>query len=254
MILLIDWGNSFLKFVLTQAPFAEVCELGFWQNSQTIEVGRVETIEQLKAELPDSINLVLVSSVRSEADNQALKSLIEGISKNIFFAKTSRQACGVSCAYDKPEQLGIDRWLNTLAASSYANSVGVISLGTAITLDIVKDKQHLGGHILPNKLLMLKSLGMTAQVKAKFKPISKASRLLGQSTSDCVNRAIEQAINAYISHTMSQLEKEYAINQWIITGGGANLDVLIEQNQTNIVHHSRLIFEGLTLIYNDSLG
>lgn len=53
--------------------------------------------------------------------------------------------------YQKPEQLGVDRWFNMIAAADRcADAFTVVSLGTAITIDLVDDTHHhLGGWILP---------------------------------------------------------------------------------------------------------
>lgn len=79
--------------------------------------------------------------------------------------KTSGQAFGVQCAYKNYQTLGIDRWLAVLGAVAQypGKNVIVVDAGTATTVDFVtKDKQHLGGWIVPGLELMTSSIAQRA--------------------------------------------------------------------------------------------
>lgn len=58
---------------------------------------------------------------------------------------------GVINGYERPGQLGVDRWLALIgAADRVVGDCIVIDAGSAITLDLLRaDGQHLGGAILP---------------------------------------------------------------------------------------------------------
>ena len=76
------------------------------------------------------------------------------------FALVTPTLGGVRCGYRQPEQLGIDRWLATVAAWRQAQvATVVVGAGTAITVDFVAaDGSHLGGYIAPGLALLAAAL------------------------------------------------------------------------------------------------
>ena len=76
------------------------------------------------------------------------------------FAVVTPTLGGVRCGYRQPEQLGIDRWLATVAAWRQARAATVVvGAGTAITVDFVAaDGRHLGGYIAPGLALLAAAL------------------------------------------------------------------------------------------------
>src|SRR5207253_4489484 len=70
----------------------------------------------------------------------------------IEFIQTSDHALGINNGYQNPQQLGVDRWLNLIAAKKYfpEKNLAIFSCGTCITLDVLTlEGQHLGGLIVP---------------------------------------------------------------------------------------------------------
>ena len=85
--------------------------------------------------------------------------------------RTTRFAAGVTCGYEDPTRLGVDRWLSVLAARQLSKRPFiVIGLGTAGTLDFVDaDGVHKGGFIVPGLRLMTEALfAGTADVHVDF--------------------------------------------------------------------------------------
>ena len=76
------------------------------------------------------------------------------------FAVVTPTLGGVRCGYRQPEQLGIDRWLATVAAWRQTRTATVVvAAGTAITVDFVAaDGRHLGGYIAPGLALLAAAL------------------------------------------------------------------------------------------------
>ena len=76
------------------------------------------------------------------------------------FAVVTPALGGVSCGYRQPEQLGIDRWLASVAAWRQARTATVVvGAGTAITVDFVAaDGRHRGGYIAPGLALLAAAL------------------------------------------------------------------------------------------------
>lgn len=69
---------------------------------------------------------------------------------------------GLKIKYANPKELGADRIATALGASSHLpeENLIVVSLGTAITFDaITKNKEYLGGAIIPGMKMSMQSLG-----------------------------------------------------------------------------------------------
>jgi type III pantothenate kinase len=76
------------------------------------------------------------------------------------WAVAKRRECGVTNAYGKPEQLGVDRWAALIGAWSIVRGPClVVTAGTATTADVLRsDGTFAGGAILPGLDLMKRSL------------------------------------------------------------------------------------------------
>ena len=77
--------------------------------------------------------------------------LAEKFGERVTRFKSEARAGGVVNGYERPAQLGVDRWLAMIGAAGLVNGdCLVIDAGSAITLDLLRaDGQHLGGAILP---------------------------------------------------------------------------------------------------------
>ena len=84
------------------------------------------------------------------------------------FASVASRLQGVRCGYRQPRQLGVDRWLATVAAwRKVRRATVVVDAGTAATIDFVyADGRHEGGYIVPGLRLMRRALASdTADVR-----------------------------------------------------------------------------------------
>ncbi len=265
MYLLIDWGNTRLKYLVVTT----LSKLADQQSSFAPEIAQSpeDLIKRVEyAGTKDSISQVLIASVRSDDDNQRLFDELNQAHLVFFMAETAQKACGIECAYQQPEFLGIDRWLAIIAGSQSGQTVGIIDIGSAITLDVVNSRGlHLGGQILPGERLLKNSLLNTANVKAENHFVDSIQFELGQSTNDCVNFGIEQMILGYLIQGISQSSQKHGVDQWLITGGDgehwqkllikrgvlaqqANIQVNI---QANIQYRPAMVFQGLAQLYLD---
>ena len=255
MYLLIDWGNTWLKYLT-------VTDLRELEDQKQIFVPKTanspqDLIKQYEKSIENKKQVkVLIASVRSDDDNKRLYSELDKVGLDFYVAKTSKTACGIECAYRNPELLGIDRWLAIVAGYQNNLNVGIIDIGSAITLDIVNSKaQHLGGHILPGKRLLKDSLLNTANVKAEPSIKIGGQFELGRSTSECVDFGIEQMISGYFIQTINQASKKYKVDKWLVTGGDSDywLNLLSntgrQSQRSQFLHCPGLVFRGLAKLY-----
>ncbi len=211
----IDIGNSRIKLWLCEGLKVIASHAVWHQQSLTI----------LWTDLPTAfyqpIDFIGVSSVLGDLVNQQLIEICVSLWQVVpSFATTDFTSLGVKCAYDEPNLLGIDRWLNVLAVAR-KQPVCVVSCGTALTIDVVNNNQHLGGYILPGMKLQLSSLVQGTQ-RVRPHAIKQTSLALGKSTSEAVYHGILFMSIAAIekAYTRATLMSDQRVGL-VLTGGDA---------------------------------
>ncbi len=152
--------------------------------------------------------------------------------------------------YERPEQVGIDRLLNALAASCRANGRGaiVVDFGTTISMTVVSpDGAFLGGAIASGLSCAAAGLAASAPV---LPPVRLRERppFLGRTTEAGLQAGVYWQMVGGVSRILSGLASELAYSPWIYaTGGDAPLFVpaIREIHQTV----PDLALEGLRIAY-----
>ena len=234
MKLLIDSGN-------TKCKFATVID---------------NTVENLESEVVlsklNSFVEIIYSDVANSAELQALLQKVNTNKTKVTRVQVTKEAFGITCAYESFQTLGIDRWLAIIAAEQLfpAKNLIIVDAGTAITVDILTaNRQHLGGWIVPGIKLMEKSI--TDKAPNVFTAPSVKSEVFGTSTpsaliNGCMNAALGLIEQARLQFETQTKDRSQPII--LITGGDAQ--ILSEHlKQTHIVNKS-LVFLGLARFSN----
>ncbi|AWL10919.1 Pantothenate kinase [Saliniradius amylolyticus] len=229
--LLLDVGNSRTKAAVLQ-------------KERIIMLGPVsdEDIGQLIAKSQSMVlaavgNPLLTDWIRKEAQRRRVQ-CIE--------ARVTAKAFGISCAYESPSALGIDRWLAILGAGCGRHrAYAVIDYGTAITCDFVDaERNHLGGWILPGVNSMRGALVQTTQNVAARK--TGWSRMeVGQNTMDCVDAGCLSAAQGIIYQAREFCRRHFADFEVILCGGDA--EQFWRKNPDVCDFQPDLIFKGMAL-------
>jgi type III pantothenate kinase len=151
MILAIDAGNSRVKW-------------GWHDGRGWSSVATVSLIEF--AASSDHINpfsathenpeRIVISNVAGEGAHQLLVNWTSIFEAEPLWLHGERERCGVTSRYERPEQLGPDRWAALVAARAlHGGPCLVVNAGTATTADVLSEMgEFLGGAILPGVELM----------------------------------------------------------------------------------------------------
>jgi len=252
MNLLIDWGNTFLKYMIFDTS------LDIESQLSTGKVKKTDSLNRLVSELSNicaknTISMAYISSVRKSLDNKQLSSILHKLKIGSTFVKTEKTVGHITCAYEKFETLGVDRWLTIVATQPSKKTIGIVDIGSAITLDVVgKNGQHLGGQIAPGKQLLLDSLKATDRVIVSEQLLDNDESLLGVSTNECVKFGVDQMIQGYLENSISEVTRHHQVEQWIFTGGGGEYwcKKLSESNNSNYSFDGLLVFKGLIKYIN----
>jgi type III pantothenate kinase len=141
---------------------------------------------------------------------------------DVFVISSYRQL-PVTVAVDRPELVGIDRLLNAVAAKS-STPVIIVSVGTAVTIDLVGGTgTFFGGAILPGPRLMAKSLTQNTAALPEIVLTEPASALPGQNTVEAIKTGVFWAVMSAING----LRASFAFEPRLEVGGTSQLPVVL---------------------------
>jgi len=245
MIILIDIGNSRTKYV----------ELVGGKLSSSLGLDNKDFRTTYFAKHFSRAKKVVVANVAKSALTTELEAWCDSQDISFIQVYSEQQKNSLVSAYEKPAQLGIDRWLALLAATHLYphQSVLIIDAGTATTVDLVASNgEHQGGWILAGiKALFNSILSHSTLVHAQSK--ASPSLAFGTNTTDNVNNACWAATLGMINQAISQAQQLGNIDHIVLTGGnGQVLTELLNADTTeqavltkNIQFIDNLIFYGL---------
>lgn len=172
MLLLIDAGNTKVKWALVPAAVHDLATLGQWSASGAVEHARIGELVELWRSYP--IGRVLLANVAGgavrEALEQALAATLGLQPVPVDWFASVAELAGVRNAYRNPAQLGCDRFAALIGARALypGQALVVANCGTATTVDALDaDGVFAGGMILPGLGLMAAALATnTAQLPA----------------------------------------------------------------------------------------
>ena len=163
-------------------------------------------------------SVVAVSCVRDDAYALELNEAFDSVSPDqLHFAASSAAFAGIRNAYEEPHRLGVDRWLALLAIKARGEeSAVIIDVGTACTIDIMDDGQHLGGYIFPGMALARDALVSNTD-KIRFSKHPDPSISPGTDTAGCVLSGVWLTLLATCQHVIDR----FPDSKVYLTGGSA---------------------------------
>jgi len=151
MILAIDAGNSRVKWGWHDGRG--------WSSLSTvslIEFAAANHDINPFAATHENPQQIVISNVAGEGAHQLLINWTRIFDAEPLWLKGEAERCGVTSRYERPDQLGPDRWAALVAARAlHSGACLVVNAGTATTADVLSaEGEFLGGLILPGVDLM----------------------------------------------------------------------------------------------------
>src|SRR3979490_816402 len=117
---------------------------------------------------------------------------------------------GTKALVDRPEEVGADRLVNTVAAHDrYKGPLIVGAFGTATTLaGVDQDGNYCGGVIAPGINLSLAALRLAA-AKLPSIPIRRTERVIGKDTVSCMQSGIYWGYIGLVEGLVSRIKTEF---------------------------------------------
>lgn len=237
MILLVDLGNSRLKWAL-----AVDGRVGDIHAADYRQSGFAECLQRQWRTYarPDCIGIAAVGAPAVLGDvSDVARRLWPGV--DIVQPLPVASTAGVVNAYHSPGKLGIDRWLALLAVRrAYPGRWCIVDCGTAITLDLLsEDGVHQGGLIAPGINLMKRALASGTEVLPLLE--SQAVLGLGVNTETAIGGGVLFAAIGLVEAALSR----YPGYRLLLCGGDAGL--LQGLLKVDAVVDAKLVLKGLLL-------
>jgi type III pantothenate kinase len=242
-VLLVDLGNTSLKWTwLGEEGSGSTRAVAYAESGVTQAADRQWSGLEKPAEM--YISSVAVADVEAGLRNWVERQWeLEPV-----FVRAAASALGVVSAYERPGQLGVDRWLALIAVHNQVpeRDCLVVDCGTAITIDeITGEGEHLGGIILPGFGLMQDALRTQTAIPWP-EMTGEAPSLPATSTGDAIAGGGVHAVAALVEKMARQMEVRSGEAPTLVLAGSdaGYLQRLLPAAELN----PDLVMQGLALL------
>ncbi len=231
-VLAVDAGNTRIKWGLHDGKT--------WVRQGAVIQGERAGLHKAWRDLP-APEKIIVSNVAGDGARALIGDLASRWKVRPVWICSQASQCGVKNSYAEPPQLGCDRWAALIGAwQLLARGCVVVSVGTAMTVDVLSDEGVFrGGIIVPGVALMQQALaGNTAALKAQ--PGTYAP--FPDNTGDAIASGVVQAL----AGAVERMAAEAGLKDCVLSGGAA--DVLEPRLRLSVRRVDQLVLEGLVRI------
>jgi type III pantothenate kinase len=240
MILAIDAGNSRVKWGWFDR------RAGAWSSIATVSLiefaASGDHVNPFSATHENPARIV-ISNVAGEGAHQLLVNWTSIFEAEPLWLKGEPAQCGVRNLYERPEQLGPDRWAALIAARALApdRACLVVNAGTATTIDALSaEGEFTGGLILPGIDLMR----FVLHEHTGRLPLQEGNYLRApRNTVDAIETGCRHAQAGAVERMYRTLGGEPAC---LVSGGGG--PALVERLDLPCHYVENLVLEGLARI------
>jgi len=151
--------------------------------------------------------------------------------------------------YRNPKQVGQDRLVNAYAAVMlYKAPLIVVDFGTAVTFDVIsKDREYLGGMILPGLAISLDTLAERTALLPKVK-LDKPKEFIGRDTKTSMLSGIVYGFAALTDDLARRIKDKIGRQARLIATGG-NIALIAGYCKSIDKIDRDLTLKGLSFIY-----
>jgi len=169
----------------------------------------------------ETIDGTIIASVVPEANFNLRRLCREYFRHDPLVVGEPEIVTGTTALVDRPEEVGADRIVNTVAAHDrYKGPLIIVDFGTATTFDVVDaNGNYRGGVIAPGINLSLQALALAA-AKLPSVPIGRTKTVIGTSTVACMQSGIYWGYVGLIEGLVSRIKGEFGGPMSVVSTGG----------------------------------
>jgi type III pantothenate kinase len=160
---------------------------------------------------------------------------------------------GLTFGVEKPEEIGSDRVASMVAANElFGSTVIVVDFGTATTISALKNREFLGGAILPGIGLMSRSLKKGTAKLPLVDTFSKDPEIplpvMGKNTTMNILSGIIYGTAGAVERLIREMEREESCRFKVVVTGG-NSFIIQRLLSGEFFLDTDLTLKGLRFIY-----
>ena len=250
MILAVDIGNSNIVigcFEGDEVLFIERLSTNL-QYTALEYLFSIKNILEINNSDPAKIEGCIISSVVPSV-TQIVRSALERLTSADVLTVGPGIKTGLKIMLDNPAQLGSDRVADAVAGINlYPVPLIIIDMGTATTVSVIdKDKNYLGGMIIPGLRVSLESLTKRTSQLPKI-GLEPPKKIIGTNTVECMKSGIIYYSAAGIDGVVQRIEKDMGESCTVVSTGGLAAKI-IPHCERDIIIDEQLLLKGLMIIY-----
>lgn len=223
MLLAIDAGNTNVTFAVYDGKKRKALWRIKTDSARTSDEYAAFLLQlfTLKGIDHQLINDAIISSVVPDANFQLRLLCHQLFGKRPLFIGKEIKNVGIQVLTEKPEELGADRLVNTVAVVHYYKTPAiVVDFGTATTFDCVSGEgAFIGGVIAPGVNLSLNALHLAAAKLPKVS-VSKPDKAMATNTVMAMQAGIYWGYVELTNGMIKRLSKEMKGKPMVIATGG----------------------------------
>jgi type III pantothenate kinase len=253
MLLLIDAGNTKIKWAVFHLPLASVQLSAAHAIGEVTQTERLHLFGQIQSFPITRILYSNVAGAQVEQDLQAQFAQLSSAPQQVSAFKSQAQCAGLTNLYSQPSQLGSDRFASAIAAHHLFPNTDLIvaTCGTATTVDHVSAQANfVGGMILPGLPMMAQSLARNTAQLPEVLPKTKLDSLFALSTEQAILSGCIHAQVGAIKLAMDSIRHNAESALCVISGGAA--PYLLAQLNFPYQYVENLVLTGLLCVANSS--
>jgi type III pantothenate kinase len=223
MLLTIDVGNTNVVFALFRGKTLQHvwrCKTDPGKTADEYRAWLYQLFSETGISFSD-ISCSIVSSVVPDINFNLRELSRKTFGCEPLFVSSALFSGHLSIKTSKPEEVGADRLVNSLAVlRHYRTPAVIIDFGTATTFDVVDSSgAYLGGVIAPGVNLSMAALHQAAAKLPKIS-IKKPQHVIGHDTVSAMESGVYWGYVGMIEGILTRLTDEMGVKPFIIATGG----------------------------------
>lgn len=237
MILAVDVGNTRIKWGVHDGRE--------WQALGAVaHTGRETLLEAWQPWAP--VTQAIVANVAGADCAAQLQVQLDQVTHEVHWLRARAQLADVRNCYERPEQLGPDRFAALIGARAHTRQPCIVATaGTALTVDALSAAgEFLGGLIVPGLALMLQAL---TRGTADLKAFPGHFQAFPRNTADAMTSGGIQAACGAITRMLEALAQREGQVPCLVLSGGASRALAPHLSQPHDIIDT-LVLDGLIRI------
>jgi type III pantothenate kinase len=201
--------------------------------------------------LPENIEATAVASVVPGCDYTVKHTVLHYIC-NSYFVLQAGVKTGLNIKYKNSKEIGADRIANAIGAvNTFQNqNIIIVDMGTATTVCVItKNKDYIGGSILPGLKVAMESLKNNT-AKLMEVDIEIPPTYIGRTTRECIQSGLYYSQLGALKEIISGIRNEVFHNESFVVIGTGGFSQLYKDKSLFDVILPDLVLQGLHKAYD----